>query len=176
MKRIRALTDLPFIRSAWQEVFKTNDPFCWPFQSKIPTARIFFPTDGYHLTPQQYSALTNALRQCGESAFCLSVVEAVELTFLDRWSGHWKCDLPTYAEYRELPLGLENTLYSESGSWGVLISHEMHAFIGGSAAFMSMVGDSYPNWDEDLGALKAEWSANPNAGWLEPVVPRLATS
>ncbi len=167
-------TDLPAIRSAWRRVFSTNDAFAWPFRGAFEVGRVFYPTDGCHLSTEQYSALVGAIEKVGETAFFLSVVESEKLTFLDRNWGHWSCDLPSYEEYCELDLTLENALYSKDGRWGVLISHEMHALIGGTEVFMTALGDHYQGWANDLRKLRDAWSDNANANWIEPTISRMA--
>jgi len=166
--------DLRAIRSAWQQVFSTNDAFAWPFGEDYGGGHIFYPTDGYHLTKEQYSAVVGAAHNTGETAFFLSLVESEGLSFLDRSWGHWSCGLPSYEEYCELDIPLENALYSKDGRWGVLISHEMHAVIGGTKAFMTALDDHYQGWADDLRMLRDAWSDNANATWLEPILRRMA--
>lgn len=166
--------DLSAIRSAWEQVFCSNDPFVWPFRPRFMSGRIFYPTDGYHLTKLQFQAVGEALKQTGETGFFLSVVESEGLSFLDRGWGHWVCESPSYEEYTQMPLTLENAIYSREGRWGVLISHEMHAVIAGSAEFMAALSGQYREWSNDLRLLRQAWSGNPNAGWLELVLSRTA--
>ena len=172
MSSVTEERDMLLIRSAWECVFSTNDPFTWPFRHEVEVCRIFYPTDGYHLTEEQYSAATSAVQGVGEVGFLISIVESKGLAFLDRSWGHWSCDLPSYEEYCELPLTLENALYSRNGCWGILISHEMHALIGGSKAFMGVLGDRYQRWRKDLHLLRDAWLGNPNSEWLEPIIAR----
>ncbi len=167
-------TDLPAIRSAWRRVFKTNDAFTWPFGQEFEVGRVFYPTDGCHLTIEQYSAVLGAIQRVGERTFFLSVVESEELAFLDREWGHWSCSIPSYQEYCDRHLTLENALYSKDGRWGVLISHEMHAVIGGTKAFMTALDDHYQGWADDIRMLRDAWSDNANATWLEPTLRRMA--
>ena len=166
-------TNLAAIRPAWELVFCSNDPFTWPFRPQFASGRIFYPTDGYHLTEQQFLAIGEALRQTGETGFFISIVESEKLSFLDRSWGHWVCERLSYEEYCQLPLSLETAIYSRKGRWGVLISHEMHAMIAGSAEFMAAVSGEYQEWANDLRLLQEAWSGNPNANWLERVTSRV---
>ncbi len=163
-------TSLPVIRSAWEQVFRSNDPFAWPFRPKFTVGRIFYPTDGYHLTKPQFLAIGEALKQAGEKGFFLSVVESEGLSFLEKNWGHWACENPSYEDYSKLPLTLENAIYSKEGNWGVLISHEMHALIAGSREFMTALDEQYRGWPNDLRLLREAWFENPSAGWLEPTI------
>lgn len=173
MRGVRKTTNLSAIRSAWEQVFCSNDPFGWPFQPRFALGRLFYPTDGYHLTEQQFLALGEALDQTGETGFFVSVVESEGLSFLDRSWGHWVCESPSYEEYLQLPLTLENAIYSTEGRWGVLISHEMHAVIAGSTEFMAALTGQYREWASDLRLLQENWSGNRNADWLELVMGRV---
>ena len=163
-------TDISAARSAWELVFRSNDPFAWPFRPKFTVGRIFYPTGGCHLTKQQFLAIGAALTRAGERGFFVSVVESEGLSFLERSWGHWVCESPSYEDYCQVPLTLENAIYSREGNWGVLISHEMHALIAGSPEFMTALGEQYREWTNDLRMLRAAWSENPNAGWLEPTI------
>jgi len=164
---------LAVIRAAWRRVFSANDAFSWPFRETIEVGRVFYPSDGCHLTRGQYSALVDAIQCAGETGFLLSVVESEGLSFLDRDWGHWSCDLPSYGEYSALNLTLENALYSKDGHWGVLISHEMHALVGGTETFMTALDDRYRGWGDDLRMLREAWSDNPNSDWLESTLSRV---
>ena len=160
--------------SAWRSIFSGNDPIAWPFRQEFEYCRLFYPTDGCHLTAQQYLALTNAVQGIGEDGFFLSIVESQGQSFLNRSWGHWSCDLPSHEEYSELCLTLENALYSRNGHWGVLVSHEMHALVGGTRTFMTELGKHYRRWADDLRLLREYWSGNPNAVWLEAIIDRVA--
>lgn len=160
-------------KSAWRSIFSGNDHFEWPFRQEVEICRLFYPTDGLHLTKAQYSALTGSMQEVGESGFYLSIVESQGSAFLGRNWGHWSCDLPSYEAYGELRLTLENALYSREGRWGVLISHEMHALIGGTSTFMAHLTKRYPHWAADLRLLREDWTDKANADWLKPIMDRL---
>lgn len=81
---------------------------------------------------------------------------------------------PSYEDYSQLSLTLENAIYSRDGNWGVLISHEMHALIAGSREFMTALDEQYRGWSNDLRLLREAWSENPNGGWLEPTISHVA--
>ena len=85
--------------TVWRRIFSSNDPFAWPFHQEVEACRLFFPTDGCHLTKEQYIGLTDVIQKIGEDGFFLSIVESQALSFLDRSWGHWSCDLPSYGEY-----------------------------------------------------------------------------
>lgn len=163
---------LSALRGVWKRVFRSNDPFAWPFQPQIATGCIIYPTDGYHLTKRQFMVVREVLDQLGENGFFVSIVESEGQSFLDRGCGHWVCENPSYEEYSQLPLVLENAIYSRNGRWGILVSHEMHAVVGGSTEFMAGFAGRYDEWASDLRLLREAWSGNPNAGWLDHVIAR----
>jgi len=175
MDSLSETKDLEAIRSSWIQVFETNEPFQWPFQQHFEAGRLFYPTDGYHLTEEQYRSIVAASRAIGEDALVLSIVESENLEFLDRTWGHWAGGIPSYSQYVELPLTLENALYSRNGEWGVLISHEMHALVSGSERFLAALGREYSAWSSDLRLLREAWSNTPNNEWVESTVSHCQT-
>lgn len=114
------------------KMFKGNDPFTEVFTDQLPHRMILCPTEGYFLTEQHFVALLKTMRSLGESSFYLSEVEG-EPDFINS-SGHWEISADTtYDEYCQLPVYLENVLYSKSGRRGIIISHEENALFGGSS-------------------------------------------
>jgi hypothetical protein len=70
---------------------------------------------------------------------------------------------------------LENALYSTSGQWGVILSAEDHAVVGGSKEFMTAFKNSYPQWSLDLEAFASYWSEygksrNTDVTWLSDYI------
>ena len=155
MAKIEPIQDTSGIRRSWEKIFKSNDPFCIPFQPKVNAYQIFFPTVGVQLTESQYEAVTMAARLSGDHGFVISEVE-VEGDFFKQGK-HWWCEFPKYEDYLELPLYVENALYSIHSHWGVLISHENHAVVGGSEPFIAIVLKMYPNCQSDIIQLINYW-------------------
>lgn len=155
------------LKKIWESLFVSDNPFEWPFSSDIESRMLFYPTEGYHLTETQYSAIRGAAKRVGDKGFLISIIEGQGEVF-DRGE-HWWCEFPPYEEYLRIPLVLENTHYSKSGCWGIIISHEDHAFIGGKGEFMKEVRDRYSNWQKDWDEFQAFWEDNLNSGWLEGI-------
>ena len=174
MSDITEISDPEEVEAAWRRVFLSNDAFSWSFREEAWAGRVFYPTDGYALTAEQYRQLVSAVRAAGEQEFLLSVVESEALTFLERSWGHYRCRVGTpYDEYRDLNLTLENALYSARGTWGVLISHEEHALLAGIAEIIAALDRMHESWQDDIRRLRAMWEGNENAGWVEPVADRV---
>ena len=143
------------MRESWERIFSSNDPFCDPFSETVGSRLLFYPTDAYHLTDIQYNAVINTMRALDEEYFYVSVVE---------WAGdffkrgtHWWCQRPSYDEYLKLPLILESALYSNSGVFGAIVSHEMHGIIGGNKVFIDTLKREYPTWRNDRERIKDDW-------------------
>ena len=140
---------------------------------------LLFPLDGYYLTKKHYAALQDALGAIDESTFYVSTYEG-EGKFLD--SPDVRGDAVHYAVKRDdayeayqqaVPWPLENALYSSTGSWGLIVSHEMHGILGGSKRFIEVFKSSYQLWRADIAALKYYWHENPNRSWLDELLPRV---
>ncbi len=176
MTHISAVKDPRVLEPLWSAVFDSGDAFGAPFQPRISQVIAFYPTANYRLTEAQYSAVLAGIRCLGEDEFFISHTERARGAFDPRESGEhvddWSCQLPTYAEYVSTPVFLENALYSASGAWGVLLSHEEHAVLGGTAAFVGAVKESYHEWRDDLRRLAEFWRANPHGDWIEAFVAR----
>lgn len=126
------------MRLTYRQLFKGNDPFMEVFTDKLPHRLFLCPTEGYFLTEEQYLALNKTVKAIGESTFFLSEIEG-EPDFSDK-SCHWRIHASTsYREYCQLPIYLENIIYSEAGNWGVIISHEEHALFGGGLLYHTII-------------------------------------
>lgn len=157
-----------WLRAAWKSIFAGRDPFADSLQAHLQRCGMFFPTDGYHLTDEQYASVMSAARAVGDSQFVVSEVEYADDFF--RRGRHWLCPADDLRSYLELPLVLENAVYSPAGKWGVLVSHEQHAIIGGVSLFCRSI--KYDGWERDRAALLSAWSRSEHRGWLEPLLDR----
>ena len=173
---------------AWWRVFCSDSPsdgyptslaFQYPFKSAVDEVMLLFPLDGYYLTKKHHAALQDALSAIDEPMFYVSTYEG-EGKFLD--SPDVRGDAVHYTVNRDdpyetyqqaVPWPLENALYSSSGNWGLMVSHEMHGVLGGSKRFIEVFKSSYQLWRADVAALKYYWHENPNRGWLDNLLPRI---
>lgn len=163
---ITSIDDKEWIRSSWESVFVSKDPFSNPFRSPDFSLILFYGLEGYHLSHTQYQAILEAIAALNESEFLISHIEYEEDFILQ--GEHWLCSDPsTYTEYIKVPIYVENALYSQKGTWGAILSHEDHAVVGGSSQFVETVKEHYPQWEEDRRELFAYWEGNPNGAWLE---------
>ena len=147
------------MRLTYWELFNSNDPFAEVFTDKLSNRMILCPTDGYFLTEEQYMALLKTMKSLDEVSFFISEVEG-ESDFFNSPS-HWRiCVETSYEEYCQLPVCLENAIYSESGLWGLIISHEEHALFGGNQNAIRLFKDNLPNWEHGIAQFTRKWEYN----------------
>ena len=150
------------------QVFSSDDPFGCPFKERFKDRLIFYQTEGYHLSERQYSAVINGLKEMREQGFFVSTIEG-QGPNAER-GDHWWCECPAYDQYLAIPLVLENAVYSRTGRWGLLISHEDHAVVGSQNEFVEVLRRRYPQWRTDLNDLREFWSDSGDPGWIDKAV------
>jgi hypothetical protein len=142
------------LKNVFYKIFCNNDPFEQMFISSISHKIILYPTNGYHLSEKQFLALVRTIQRIGEHSFYLSEVEGQ--AFIENGANsihpdkHLELNIDTtYNEYKNETFIFENALYSRNGKWGVIISHEDHAVLGGCEKFISIFKRLYPDWKKD---------------------------
>ena len=181
---IRPTTDTERLREAFYRVFKSRDPFSPAGRNEFPVRVVLYETDMYGLEEKQFAALMGAIHECGEREFFISMVETEADPFrLDTWNkgehAHWVCEEPvTFEEYVKLNLFIENAIYSSSGAWGVLLSHELHALLVCQQSFWEAFAKRYPNWKQDLEQFVELWRYHEkergiDVSWLGPLIAYL---
>lgn len=177
---IKQTNDTARLREAFYRVFRSRDPFSAAGHEELPVRVVLYPTYGYYLETQQFQALIGALHDCGEREFFISMVEAEPEP--RNWDSkeftHWVCEKPTLEEYMSIGVFIENALYSPSGSWGILLSHEDHALLVCQPSFWDAFQSRYPNWRQDLEQFIELWrfhekERDVDVGWLEPLLDHL---
>lgn len=163
MRRIRSIYELKKMHMIFNKVFSTKDPFSEVFSNTIKHRIVLCPTDGYYLDYQQFNALINAAKFVGEDEYYLSEIEGNSFEKIEPDDGqydygHWEatCAL-LYEDYLLTPVALENAIYSLHAKWGVIISHESHAVVGGSEEFIEKFKEEYPVWEDGLKNFIKQW-------------------
>lgn len=147
------------MRPVYWALFKSNDPFVEVFTNTLPSRIILCPTEGYFLTEAQYLTLIRTMKGLGESSFFVSEIEG-EPDFYTS-SSHWQVSVEaSYDEYCQLPLYLENAIYSMSGNWGIIISHEEHALFGGNVDAARLYKNNLANWEQGVSQFTQKWEYN----------------
>ncbi|MFA6535244.1 MAG: hypothetical protein WCS92_03245 [Candidatus Babeliales bacterium] len=153
-------------REIYSKIFRNNNPFGPMFESSIEQKIILCPTDGYCLTQEQFYAIMQAARSLNESEFYFSEVEwgcfeNKESEICDHKSCYKRIStLISYEEYCKTPKVLENAIYSVNGIWGVIISHEDHAVLGGRSNFIDLFKKNYPDWVKGIEHFVILWEKN----------------
>ena len=143
---------------AFRAVFQSTDPFDAPLTDRMTSRGLLYPVP-YLLEPEQFVAVVAAARTMGDDRLCISVTEE-----FDGLSGlkaeHYIVNYWEETEYQALgTVGvLENALYSPSGQWGLIISHEQHAVAGGSRSFWDALALSFPDVDSSLEQFLQTWA------------------
>lgn len=163
---LRSVDTLDQIRVAFHLIFNSNDPFGKVFCDSISERLILCPTIGYYLNQHQFEAMIRAVEAVNESRIFLSEIEGKgafqEQLGENEYSGsHFEILIPVnYEEYTNTVLVVENALYSPTGKWGIIISHEEHAVIGGERSFMEKFKQFYPDWSGGLSSFQKMWENN----------------
>lgn len=169
---IRELSKTSFdrIKESYFKIFSGNNPFENCFKKEIEKVSLIYPVNGYKLTEDQYSALIQTISNTSvdEEVF-VSEIEAESLGDVFKPNNniikyelkHWTFDLSTtYDEYIDMDIYIENAIYSSKGNWGIMISHEEHAVIGGGAEFLDNFRTKYAEFDNSFESFKEHWEYN----------------
>lgn len=164
---IEQVNDVFNLEKIYSRIFRSADPFSRAGQPNLPSTVVIYPTNGYYLTKLQFDAMMYANKTIGSSEFFVSQVEhSYHNPFVE--GEHWKCVNPSFEEYYEISIGLENAVYSTSASWGILISHEDHALLVSNLEFWEAFKSRYPDWGKDYFTFLENWkNLNVDNSWLE---------
>lgn len=131
-----------------KKIFKNFDPFGSNiFEDKMKEKLILNTGGGFAISKQQYDALKKTIQEFGEKYHYIGlikdrkeIVEIKKIPFL-------------YEKYRELYgkfIFWENILFSEKINWGIIVSSEAFAIIGGETDFMKKFKENYPFYREHM--------------------------
>jgi hypothetical protein len=168
-----------------KKVFSSLNAFDSPFTVTCPSRVLIFPTRGYLLTDRQFNALATAAKSRGATSGLCVITEALDLSDLPDKSPTHQIDFSSYMSYQKLGnegcILQENAIISERGDWGVLISQEFHAVLGGSKEFVEVFKGSYPEIESDrqrfITAMHNEATRiGSDISWLPKLVSHLSES
>jgi hypothetical protein len=130
--------------AAFRKVFAVDmahvDVYGAPFQHHLPARTILYPV-GPELDDDELDAVARAAEAIADEGFYVSVVGFLEAERLD-W--HWYVPLSGLTAYDSLDVTYDSALYSPSGRWGMLVSLEEHAIVGGTPEFLERLLAEYP--------------------------------
>ena len=148
------------MREYYKEIFFNNDPFGKIFNDHIKKKVLLFPTEGYYLSKKQYKKVMKTLEVFSEQKIYISEIEGGDASFEKKGDyifKHYIIESTTlYEDYLKLPMFLENVMYSPSKAWGIMISHENHAVLGGSDELIKKFLEKY-NCSEDKKEFLEYW-------------------
>ena len=158
MNKSKEVNNKQSLSTIYNGVFISKDAFGEIFNESINEKLLLCPVDGYFLTKKQYQALQKTNQDLGNDNMLISITEYEDMFSID--SEHWEIENDLdYEEYIKLGIFLENAIYSNKG-WGILISHEEHAVIGGSSLFVETFKKYYSSWEEDIIRFDEMWDDN----------------
>lgn len=136
----------PVPASEWEEraapardrVFRIVDAYDEPFTDAAPVRALLFPTS-YQLEPAQLAVLKRAAQSVGDDSVFLESLEAITPD-----EPYWEFPVVGDGPYDVIEFVLVNAIFSPSGQWGLVISEEDHAVIGGVPEFMRTIADDFP--------------------------------
>jgi hypothetical protein len=136
---------------ALRKVFVHEDPYDRPFASSVEARALLYPvslTLGSTEVPL-LEAIVLAATKLGDLGFYLSIIERPTPQAQNELY-HWHFSFTDMDAYLSLdyPSILEHTLYSPSGRWGLMISHEDHALLGGTWTFFKTMKKIIPGFDD----------------------------
>ena len=161
---------------AWNQAFDSTDAFGWPFSTAVNFGRVLFPTDGCQLSREQFDALARVAAKRGETTCYLAVVEGHVRLEANADQRIFMISLADYESYASLYLTLENAIYSTSGDWGILLSHEMHAVLGGDAVLVSEFNQLDTSAAEQWKAFQGQWCAEKHKEWVAQIASHVLNS
>jgi len=138
---------------ALHRVFAREDPWHKPFADGVEVRRLLYlvHADLEDLDYPLLDALVSVATGLGDAGFYVSIIERPlpESEWSWRQDWHWYLPFAEVEAYGTLggALSQERTLYSPSGRWGLMISHEDHALLGGEAVFFAAMREAIPGFD-----------------------------
>jgi hypothetical protein len=152
---------------ALRRIFDSDDPFRPQINSSLEGRALLFPVS-YCLTEAQLKALGQAASTTtGDNGFFYTPTEGETVSLQVRrpdgrgsamldpaimnLARQWWIPFDDWESYADTGPHTDNALFSAAGAWGVLVSHEDHAVVAGSAAFVDALLQSWPAYTEPGG-------------------------
>lgn len=170
-----------------QKVFTSAYPYGRPFHEDVLGRLVLAPVLD-QLTRPQFEAIGRAAKSVGDTWFYFALVAEGTVEEEQHWPqvnlSHL-CAIPfaDYISYEGTPLMGTSALWSPSGRWGMLVTHDDFAIAGGTSQFMRQLVSAYPRNDpsarrdvppEDQVELLLEDVATwQDKEWLEEFLPHI---
>ena len=146
----------PFLR----QVFINDDQFDQPFTPDILGRRIVYPCNGCIESPL-INAIVAAAAKFGDTGCYISLLPTkhpyghnnyyISLSeFMSVYAGTEEEDVQKRLSLDIQIYSLDLVIYSSSGKWGIMTSHERHGLLGGSLEFIEEIKAFVPKLDEQI--------------------------
>ena len=176
----------------FEQVFADDNPYGEPFTPEIERRMVLFPINR-ELEEGQFDALARAASALADDLFYFFTVERpwsedqLESALQEQstvepmeGSGDQRWAIPfDYGAYSDVGAIDVSALCSPSGRWGVLVSNDDHAVVGGSDTFIAHLLAQFPPTEEPVkhthSLLPADLPANMSRDELLELAEALAT-
>jgi hypothetical protein len=142
-----------------RKIFANDDPFDQPFSASVEVRTILYRYDGY-VEPPLINAVIAAAINLGDTGCYISLgPENVNYPthcyipieeFLAGYAGFEGSDQLIGSQLGINVYGLETTIYSSSGTWGIMLSTARFALLGGATKFMEEINQLVPTLCEQV--------------------------
>jgi hypothetical protein len=143
-----------------RKVFVNDNQFGQPFAPNVLGRIIIYPCNGYIESPL-IDAIVATAQKFGDTGCYISLLPTkypyghnncyVPLPeFLSFYAGTAEEDIQKRLSLDMDVYSLDLVIYSSSGKWGVMTSHERHGLLGGSKEFISEIRADVPNLDQQV--------------------------
>ena len=142
-----------------RQVFVDDDAFTAPLNERVEARAIVYPSSGsYWIEPPLTDALITAASNQGDRGCYISLLWRPQneprhwyIPF-DEFIEVYVEESEKYAEYQFSQQAdlCESVIYSPQGKWGIILSHENHGVIGGTAQFIEDIRSIVPFFDRQV--------------------------
>ncbi len=158
---MRILTEAEFQVEAQpllQTLFQSLDSYGQPFQPTVRQRRIIYEY-WYAMEEPFFTIMRDSATLLGEQGFYMTILgPPPEEQRIQPY--HYYFNFSEQAAYDKAASSLENVIFSERGSWGLICSDEHFGLLGGMPLFMDYVDATYDHADEQLTAFIDAWRYN----------------
>ncbi|MBD2044012.1 hypothetical protein [Microcoleus sp. FACHB-672] len=147
----------PFLR----QVFVNDDAFDQPFSKRVVGRLIMYPCE-YCIEPPIINAIIDAAANLGDTGCYISLyntsTSSVEPNhcyipledFIEAYTMSGGLERSIDFRLSMNPYGLDSIIYSASGKWGLITSHERHGLLGGPVEFIEEIRSAVPDLDRQV--------------------------
>ena len=144
-----------------RKIFVNDNPFDQPFSNNVLGRTIMYPCHSY-IEPPTINAIIAAAANLGDTGCYISLyhtsTSAVSpnhcyiplADFIEAYAGPPENERLIGFRLGMNPYGVDSIIYSASGKWGLMKSHERHGLLGGPPEFMEDIRTAVPDLDQQV--------------------------